>query len=291
VTGRPVSTQQQPAAAAPHVREAGAGARDSVVCVHSNAASSSQWRALFERLAPRWHVLAPDSYGSGKSPPWTAARPMTLADEVALIEPVLARAAGGRCALVGHSYGGAVCLKAALQRPGRVSALVLYEPTLFALLAGADDAALPPDAARGIRETVERSAAAIDAGDLDAASRAFIDYWMGSGAWDAMPEPRRAPIRGSVVLIRHWSNALMHEPTPRAAFAALDVPALLMVGGASPASSRAVARVLARTLPRVEVVEFDGLGHMAPVTHADVVNDAIAAFLERHAADAPAASS
>jgi len=282
-----MSTQHP--AAIPHVREAGAGARDGVVCVHSNAASSSQWRALLERLAPRFHVLAPDSYGSGKSPPWTGARPLTLADEVALIEPVLARAGGGRSALtlVGHSYGGAVCLRAAVAQPQRFRALALYEPTLFALLDGAGDDALPPDAARGIRETGERAAAALDAGDADAAARAFIDYWMGAGAWGAMPEPRRAPIRASVALITHWGHALMREPTPRAAFAALDVPVLLMAGSASPPSSRAVARVLARTLPRVEVVEFDGFGHMAPVTHADVVNDAIVRFIERHAA-APA---
>lgn len=277
-----------PLAAAPFVREAGAGAPNGVVCVHSNAASSSQWRALIERLAPRFHVLAPDSYGSGKSPPWSAGRPMTLADEVALIEPVLARAgdaARGSLTLVGHSYGAAVCLMAALQRPARVDALVLYEPTLFALLADADPRdAMPEDAARGIRETVERADAALDADDADAAARVFIDYWMGEGAWDAMPGPRRVPIRASIALIRHWSHALMREPTPRDAFAAIDVPVLLMAGDASPLSSRAVARVLARTLPRVEVVEFAGLGHMAPVTHADVVNDAIAAFVERHGA-------
>jgi pimeloyl-ACP methyl ester carboxylesterase len=40
-----------------------------------------------------------------------------------------------------------------------------------------------------------------------------------------------------------------------------------------------VARLLAAALPRVEVVAFDGLGHMGPVTHPDVVDDAIARFL------------
>ena len=44
----------------PFVREAGAGA--GVVCLHSNASTSNQWRELMERLAPKFHVLAPDSY-------------------------------------------------------------------------------------------------------------------------------------------------------------------------------------------------------------------------------------
>jgi len=53
------------------------------------------------------------------------------------------------------------------------------------------------------------------------------------------------------------------------------------MGKNSPASSRGVARVLTRALPRAEVVEFEGLGHMGPVTHPEAVNEAISNFLER----------
>ena len=74
----------------PFVREAGAGA--GVVCIHANASSSGQWRALMDALAPRFRVFAPDSYGAGKSPEWHADRSIGLSDEVALIEPVIARA-------------------------------------------------------------------------------------------------------------------------------------------------------------------------------------------------------
>ena len=42
-----------------------------------------------------------------------------------------------------------------------------------------------------------------------------------------------------------------------------------------------VTRLLAATLPRVEVQEFPELGHMGPVTHPEPVNAAIARFLER----------
>jgi pimeloyl-ACP methyl ester carboxylesterase len=54
-----------------------------------------------------------------------------------------------------------------------------------------------------------------------------------------------------------------------------------MTGNDSPASSLGVARLLTKTLPQVEVIAFEGLGHMGPVTHPDVVNAAIAGFLER----------
>ena len=256
------------------VRVAGSG--PAVICLHSNASTSGQWRGLMERLAPKFRVLAVDSYGAGKTPAWKEDRLITLRDEVALLEPVIARA-GERFSLVGHSYGGAVALMAALAHPQRVRALALYEPTLFSLV---DAESPPPNDADGIRETVRKSTAALEAGDKAAAARHFIDFWMGEGSWARMPGPRKAPIAESVVAMRHWAHALMKEPTPREAFRALRAPVLLMTGGRSPASSLAVARILARTLPRVEVLELEGLGHMAPVTHPDAVNAPIARFLE-----------
>jgi pimeloyl-ACP methyl ester carboxylesterase len=78
----------------PYVREAGTG--PAVVCTHSNASSSAQWRGLIDLLAPQFHVLAPDLYDSGKSPSWPSDRVIGLRDEVALIEPVLARADDSR---------------------------------------------------------------------------------------------------------------------------------------------------------------------------------------------------
>lgn len=256
-------------------REAGQG--PGVVCLHSNASSSSQWRGLMEMLAPKFHVIAADQYGAGKSPAWTGAGLATLSDEVELLDPVLAHA-GNPFTLVGHSYGAAVALIAALRNPKRVKAMVLYEPTLFALI----DAESPqPNDADGICAAVARSVAALDGGDEGAAAGHFIDYWMGAESWSRTPEARKPPITASIRNIRSWSHALLREPTPLAAFAALDMPVLYMTGAKSPASSRGVARILSRVLPRVELVELDGVGHMAPVTHPDLVNGFIVRFLDR----------
>ena len=67
-----------------------------------------------------------------------------------------------------------------------------------------------------------------------------------------------------------------------AAFRTLNVPVLYMAGKRSPASSRSVMRLLAPVLPRATLVEFEKLGHMAPLTHPAVVNNAIAEFLQQH---------
>lgn len=260
----------------PFFREAGTG--PGVVCLHSNASSSSQWRALMDTLSPGHHVLAPDALGAGKSPPWPTDRVVSLRDEVDLLAPVFARA-GDPFALVGHSYGGAVALVAAVVAPHRVRALALYEPTLFSLI---DAQAPPPNEGDGIRAAVAGAGAALDAGDADRAAECFIDYWMGAGAWAATPAARKPSIAASVVNVRGWACALLGEPTPLDAFARLPVPVLLMVGADSPASSRGVCRLLTQALPQLEVVEFEGLGHMGPITHPDRVNEAIRQFLARH---------
>lgn len=204
-------------------------------------------------------------------------RVISLRDEVALIEPVLTRA-GSPLALVGHSYGAAVALIAALANPGRVRAMALYEPTLFSLL---DAETPPPNEADGIRHTVLNAGMALDAGNQDAAAEHFIDYWMGGGAWKNMPEQRKPPIATSVRNVRRWAHALLTEPTPLAAFRELNVPILYMVGKRSTPSTHGVARLLTHELPQVELVEFETLGHMGPVTNPETVNDVIARFLAR----------
>jgi pimeloyl-ACP methyl ester carboxylesterase len=259
----------------PFVREAGAG--PGVVCFHSNASTSAQWRGLIDRLSSKYLVLAPDSYGSGKSPEWPSDRVISLRDEVALIEPVLTRA-GDSLSLVGHSYGAAVALVAALDKPERIRALALYEPTLFAIL---DAESPPPNQADGIRNAVAAASAALDKGNRDAAAQAFIDYWMGEGSWAQIPEQRKPSIAESVTNVRRWAHALLTEPTPLAAFRSLEVPFLYMVGKRSTASARGVARLLVSALPQVQLVEFENLGHMGPITHPEIVNAAIEEFLAR----------
>ncbi len=256
-----------------HYREAGSGPK--VVCIHSNASSSAQWRGLMDKLATTHHVLAPDSYGAGKSSDWHSDRRISLQDEVKFIEPVL-ELAGTPLSLVGHSYGAAVALVAAISHPTHVNSIVIYEPTLFSLV---DAESAGPNDADGIRNAVEASSAALDAGDHDAAAEHFIDYWMGRGSWAATPSQRKPAITASMVNVRRWAHALFTEPTPPQAFATLNIPVLYMLGESSPESARAVARVLIPALPNVRVVEFAGLGHMAPITHPEVINAEIANFL------------
>jgi pimeloyl-ACP methyl ester carboxylesterase len=259
----------------PHIRDSGAG--PAVVCLHSNAAHGGQWRALATRLAATHRVLAVDSYGAGQSPEWPSDRTISLADEVALLEPAFERA-GESFVLVGHSYGGAVALRAAVEQPERVRALVLYEPTLFALIEAEGPS---PNEADGIRQTAAAASRSLDDGDRAGAAQAFIDYWMGPGSWARTPADRQPAIAQAIVNVRRWAHALFTEPTSLAQIARLELPVLLMTGARSTVSAHGVARRLRAAWPQAEHRAFDALGHMGPITHADVVNEAIEDFLRR----------
>jgi pimeloyl-ACP methyl ester carboxylesterase len=59
------------------VREAGESDRPPLVLLHGFPSSSRQYVRLMDRLAGRWHVIAPDYPGFGLSDPLPAAPPST----------------------------------------------------------------------------------------------------------------------------------------------------------------------------------------------------------------------
>lgn len=269
-----------PLSPAPFLREAGS-AGTPVVLLHSSASSSSQWRALMDAQSAQFRLLAPDLQGCGKSAPWHFEQPLRLDDEVDRLASVF-EAAGPRFHLVGHSFGGAVALRAALRYADRLASLTLFEPVLFALL---KTAAPDSPGAREIDAISAETTALLDAGQLEAATQRFIDYWMGAGHYSRVPEEKRPALQAGMPAVKgHW-QALFGEPTPLAAWRQLPCPCLLMTGEASRASALGVAALLRRVLPRLQTAEIPAAGHMAPVTHAPQVNAVIADFLKQQ--DAP----
>ena len=260
-------------AATPFFRESGEG--EAVVCLHASASSSGQWRPLMELLGKRCRSIAPDLVGYGRSLAWQGEFDLWLNDEVDSLAPVL-EAAGQRFSLIGHSYGGAIALKAALRYRERLRCLIVYEPVLVSVLltqapdhpAAAEIAALRDDTIRAVEQDA-----------LATAAERFVDYWLGAGTWAALPETRRMPMMQSMRKVAAEWHAASNEPTPLAEFASLDTPTLYLTGALSPAPTREIAVLLASVLPRVELVELDGMGHMGPITHPERVNAAIEQYL------------
>jgi pimeloyl-ACP methyl ester carboxylesterase len=243
-----------------------------VIALHCSGSGSAQWRKLSDALGSRHKFIAPEHYGCESTGPWSGERAFTLADEAARTVGII-DALWVKVHLVGHSYGGGVALRAALERPERVASLTLYEPSAFHLLKTMG--VYGADALAEIIAISKRTADGVSCGDYRGAAASFVDYWGGRGAWDALRPSVQAALTRWAPKAPLDFRALIDECTPASAYTALRIPALIMRGQHAAVPTRAIAERLPMLLPAARLAVVEGAGHMGPVTHADTVNAAI----------------
>jgi pimeloyl-ACP methyl ester carboxylesterase/quercetin dioxygenase-like cupin family protein len=245
-----------------------------VVLLHSSMSSKSQWRELIESLRGSYRLIAIDLLGYGES-----AMPgddsYSLADEVSLVEAVLARElrADEQFHLIGHSYGGIVALQLTAQAHSqRVRSLSLFEPIAFHLLADRD-----PDLAA--LETERREIAArLSAGDAFGAAECFVDYWSGTGAFARLRDTRQAVLAAAVPKVLLEYRAVADEARNAAAYRRIEVPICLVAGIWSPEPAQRLISMFADLLPHASCFEV-AAGHMGPITHPALVNPIFEQFV------------
>jgi pimeloyl-ACP methyl ester carboxylesterase len=230
-------------------------------------------------LGSLYEVLAPEHYGCETSGPWTGEHAFTIADEakkaIALVDGYEAKVH-----LVGHSYGGAVALHVAVSRPDRIASMALYEPAAFHLLRQMGEPGA--GAYAEISSVARRVCEGVTTGDYRGAIAAFVDYWSGAGAWDAMrPKVQDALIRYAPKGPLDFQAAIS-DSTRVSAYRELNFPILILRGEHTKLPTRLIADGLSELLPRSRRLVLDGAGHMGPVTHASEVS----AQIMRHIIDA-----
>ena len=108
-----------------HVHEWGDPGAPRLVCLHGVTGHGRRFAKLAEeRLAERFHVIAPDLRGHGLSewePPWRIET--HVADVLETVGPGPAR-------WMGHSFGGRLVAEIAAREPKRVERVVLLDPAI-----------------------------------------------------------------------------------------------------------------------------------------------------------------
>lgn len=236
-----------------------------VIALHSSGMSGRQWRSLAERLGEDHRVLTPDFLGSGARPAWPGDRPFHFSEDVAEIAQLVA-AQPEPVHLVGHSYGGFVVLQLLRDEAtrARVRSIAVYDPVAFGVLGRPPTGDIQFDDATGGDEPWFRT---------------FVEYWNGKGAWDALPAPARAQFSKVGRKVYFEVKTLVADPTPASAYAPFTGRALVLSGASTPPDAREVGERLAAALPDARRIVVEGAGHMGPLTHATIVNDAIASHL------------
>ncbi len=250
------------------------GAGETLVLLHCSSSTARQWRGLCELLAGDFRTIAIDMYGYGGTSDWSGDTNNLLTDEGDLIRAVTEDCQDG-FHLLGHSYGGTICMRLALEFPERLKSLTLIEPTTPWLL----DPAADKVAFDEISTTAHEFQSAFEAGDPGPGIEYYFDYWNGPGAWKAAPDEVRAYcIKTAEKTYREFDVILdpSHQITP---LSTLAMPLLLVRGEITRAPARRVTEIIHAALPHSALVDIPGAGHMSPITHADHVNEAVAGFL------------
>ncbi len=251
------------------------GSGPPIVLLHSAMASKSQWKDFIAAFRDRHRLIAIDLCGYGAAPSPERGGAHSLEAEAKRVETILASTlyTGERYHLVGHSYGGAVALRLALTRPSAICSLTLFEPTAFHLL----------DANDMGRAEISRLNADLKAflgrNDAVTATRRFVDYWNGAGAFGNLPDIRRQKLIALLPKVMRDFRALLAEPLSTIDYQRLTVPICLMGGEFSTRAAHSVLTVLASIFEGQCQLHWVPASHMAPVTHSDEVNFVINRFI------------
>lgn len=110
-----------------HTLQWGRPGAPALVCLHGTSMQASAWSALGTALAPRFHVIAVDMRGHGRSDqPATGYALTDYADDVRALLDALGLE---RASLIGSSLGTQVAIAFAARHPQRVQRLILSDPS------------------------------------------------------------------------------------------------------------------------------------------------------------------
>ena len=247
-----------------------------VLLIHGSGMSGASWGKTLAGLGEGFRVLAPDLVGYGRSEPVPRGRLVDAAIDLELLRAVLQ--GEERVDLVGHSYGGVLAAKLALEAPERVGRLVLIEPVLFSALRRTHD-----EEAREELAGLYDDPSFLDPtfGGTEAWTERFMDYWWGPGFWGRMSEAaRRATMRTAWKVFCEVRD-ISSDPAPFSAYRTLPTPLTLLRGTRTTACARRVVDHLSEHAKDAEVVELEGAGHMSPLTHADALGARLRTVLLR----------
>jgi pimeloyl-ACP methyl ester carboxylesterase len=118
-------------------------------------------------------------------------------------------------------------------------------------------------------------------GEWAIAAERFPDYWNGPGAWRDMPPERRAAF---AELLKpnffEWDAVMSEEISAEQWAQKLPQETLLVCDRGTVRPIREIAAIRRRACPAWTYEEIDAGGHMAPLTHPEIVNPIVARFLD-----------
>jgi long-chain acyl-CoA synthetase len=219
------------------------GAEETIVFVHGYAGCVETWEYQINHFARQYRVVAPDLRGHGQSDaPFTEYTMAELVDDVNTIAEKLDLPE--RFILVGHSFGGSICVEYANAYPQRLEKLVL--------ISTAGEYPLPRAAS-----WLSRVPAA-----------AFRPWWKYRPRWNAEVHVMKRMMLNNM---RQWQGwPLLRN---------IRTPTLVITGERDRYFPRQVFEDVAQMVPGAEVIDIGASKHKVQLERYQAVNRAIERFI------------
>lgn len=241
-------------------------AKTPLALIHCALGRAAGWRPFLNVLDNSVSPLLIELPGHGLAEDYDDTR--DFADQA--VELALDEMPSHAVPLIGHSFGAAVALRIAVERPYRVSSLVLVEPVFFAAAKGRHN---HTKLLRDMASFVSK----IETGSTATAVRAFHKVW-GHGDWDDLPSEERGYIMSRIGLVPKGDTLLFDDRSGilgEGRLEGLDMPVTFVDGGDTHPVMAEIISAIGDRIPDAEWITVPDAGHMLPMTHPDRLAEAV----------------
>ena len=278
-------------------REAGVG--EPVVLVHGGISDHRIWQVQREALSENYRAISYSCRYHWPNAPASPDAEQPVDEHVGDLIALVTELGAAPSHLVGNSFGGLLCLLAAIRAPDLVRSLVLLEPFALPLLVS-----MPPRPLDLLKLALHhpRTAAAIvhfgarglgpaqtafERGDLEKGLQIFIRAVLGRRGVEQMTDARREQAHENLETFASQLTRGTFPSTNHADVRSISAPTLLLTGAQSPPMMGLLTDRVHDFLPRAERVEIPAASHDAHVDNPSAVTAAILTFLNRQASSQP----
>lgn len=220
------------------------GVQRTIVFVHGYAGCAETWEHQINHFTREWRVVVPDLRGHGQSDaPFTRYTMPELAADLFSVSQFLRLPP--RFTLVGHSFGGSICVEYATAHPEQIDHLVL--------IATAGEYPVPKAVSVGYRLP----------------TALLRPIWKYRPRWNADVHVMKRMATNNMLQWRGWG--LMRS---------LRVPTLVITGERDTYFPRYVYEDVGKTIPGAEMVDVGASKHKIQLERHQAVNRAIQRFIE-----------
>jgi pimeloyl-ACP methyl ester carboxylesterase len=251
------------------------GTGPTIVLVPGSCSTGAVWRPVIATWNGQFRCVTTSLLGYGRTVERRTPSNPDISHEAEMLESVVRRA-DSRVHLVGHSFGGLVALAVALRQRVRLASLVILEAPGPEVLRDRGE----HEHYRAFRQMTKAYFAAFDGGNAEAIA-VMIDFYGGAGTFASWPPRVRAyAVETTSVNILDWASAYGFAPSA-ASLAAIQIPALVIRGGASHPTVQRANALLSECMSRAGLATVDTAAHFMIATHPNEVGRLIAQHVHR----------